>query len=220
MFIFAIFTQQIIAQNRCTPFKENPNLELKLGEIYKTEFDERPFRIIGIDKHEVFYDCLWSENNWTFSENFRGKSIFYRMSTDLFESKSELIDFQELTEKELKYFRPDLPMRMGRTKEFNWNSIDTNGIENLKSEFNHRKINANKIILVPFGKKGGYQKGQIIESESGLSEFDIVLNAKKIQESINDQLSNGIGFYRLGYEKGLPRYSIGEYLDRAGIMKE
>lgn len=193
---------------------------MKLGEIYKTEFDERPFRIIGLDEYEVFYDCLWSENNWTFSEKFRGKSIFYRMSTDFFKSKSELIDFKELTEKELKYFRPDLPMRFGRTKKINWNSFDTDGIENLKSEFSNRKLNTNKIVLVPIGKKGGYQKGEIIESESKLSKLDIILKAKEIQESVNDQLSNGIGFYRLGYEKGLPRYSIGEYLDRAGIMTE
>lgn len=59
----------------------------------------------------------------------------------------------------------------------------------------------------------------IVESKSELKKFDIILKAKEIQESVNDQKSNGIGFYRLGYEKGLPRYSIGEYFDRAGIMK-
>ena len=193
---------------------------MKLGEIYKTEFDERPIRIIGLDEYEVFYDCLWSENNWTFSENFRGKSIFYRMSTDIFKTKSELIELQELTEKEFKYFRPDLPMRFGRTKKVNWNSFDTNGIESLKSEFSQRKINTNKIIITPFGQKGGYKKGELIEDVAKLSVFDIILKAKKIQESINDQTSNGIGFYRLGYEKGIPRYVVGEYLDQAGIMKE
>ena len=142
------------------------------------------------------------------------------MSSDFFRSKSELIDFQELNEKEFKYFRPDLPMRFGRTKKVNWSSFDTDGIEDLKSEFNNRKINTNKIVLVPYGEKGGYKKGEIIASKSELREFDIILKAKEIQESANDQISNGIGFYRLGYEKGLPRYSIGEYFDRAGIIKE
>lgn len=131
---------------------------MKLGEIYKTEFDERPYRIIGLDKHEIFYDCLWSDNNWTFSGNFRGKSAFYRMSTDLFESKSDLIDFKELTEKEFKYFRPDLPMRFGRTKTINWNSFDSDGIESLKSEFCNQKINTCEIVLVPFGKKAVIKK--------------------------------------------------------------
>ncbi|WP_348702916.1 hypothetical protein [Tenacibaculum sp. 190524A02b] len=111
-------------------------------------------------------------------------------------------------------------MRFGRTKKINWNSFDACGIENLKSEFSNQEINTNKIVLVPFGKKGGYQKGEIIESKSELSKFDIILKAKEIQESVNNQLSNGIGFYRLGYEKGLPRYLIGEYLDQAGIMLE
>ena len=193
---------------------------MKLGEIYKTEFDERPFRIIELDDYEIFYDCLWSENNWTFSGNFRGKSIFYRMETDLFKGKSELIDFKKLSEKEFEYFRPDLPMRFGRTKNVNWNSFESNGIEHLKSEFINRKINSNKIVLVPFGKNGGYQKGEIIDSKTELTEFDIILKAKEIQESVNYQKSNGIGFYRLGYDKGLPSYSISEYFDRAGIMKK
>ena len=193
---------------------------MKLGDIYKTEFDERPFRIIGLDKHEVFYDCMWSDNNWTFSENFRIKTAFYRMSADIFKSKSKLIGHQELTEKELRYFRPDLPMRFGRTKKINWNSFNPESVENLKSEFSNRKINTDKIVLVPFGPKGGFKKGEILESKSLLTEFEIVLKAKEIQESVNNQKSNGIGFYRLGYEKGLPRYWIGEYFDRAGIIKE
>ena len=33
--------------------------KLKLGEIYQTEVDDRPYRIIGLDDYEVFYDCLW-----------------------------------------------------------------------------------------------------------------------------------------------------------------
>ncbi len=142
------------------------------------------------------------------------------MSIDLFKSKSKLIGHQELTEKESQYFRPDLPMRFGRTQKVNWNSFDSHGIDYLKSEFANRIINADKIVLVPFGRKGGYSKGVIIESRSDLTEFEIILRAKEIQESINDQVSTGVGLYRLGFEKGLPRYSIGEYLDRAGIMKK
>jgi hypothetical protein len=193
---------------------------VKLGDIYKTEFDERPFRIIGFDDYEVFYDCLWADNNWTFSDNFRVKTIFYRMSSDIFKNKSELIENLPLTEKELQYFRPDLPMRFGRTKSVNWNAFDSSGIEKLESEFGNRTFNATKIILVPYGSKGGLKKGEVIESKSELTELEIIHKAKEIQESVNGQKSYGIGFYRLGYEKGLPRYSIGEYFDRAGIMKK
>ncbi|MEL0457606.1 hypothetical protein WJN01_15300 [Flavobacteriaceae bacterium SZ-1-7] len=193
---------------------------MKLGDIYKTEFDERPLRIIGFDDYEVFYDCLWSENNWTFSNNFGVKTIFYRMSTEIFKTKSELIENLSLTEKESQYFRPDLPMRFGRTKNVSWNSFHSDEIKNLKSDFENRKFNATKIVLVPYGPKGGFKKGEILEFKSELSEFDIILRAKEIQESVNDQKSNGIGFYRLGYEKGLPTYAIGEYFDRAGIIKK
>ncbi|MBQ4804534.1 hypothetical protein J8L88_16860 [Aquimarina sp. MMG015] len=194
--------------------------KVKLGDIYKTGFDERPFRIIGFDDYEVFYDCLWSDKNWTFSDNFRVKTIFYRMSLEIFKNKSKLIENLPLTEKELQYFRPDLPMRFGRTKNVNWNSFDSSEIENLKSEFGNQKFNATKIVVVPFGPKGGLKKGEILENKSEWTEFDIIQKAKKIQESATERKSNGIGFYRLGYEKGLPRYSIGEYFDRAGIMKK
>jgi len=194
--------------------------ELKLGGIYKTEFDERPYRIIGLDNYEVFYDCLWSNEKWTFSGNFRGKSIFYRMSHDLFHSKSELTEIKELSEIEYKFFRPDLPMRFGRTKEISWNKIDLNGQKFIKETFLDTKLNTDRIIIVPYGIKGSHQKGIEIENKKGLTIIEVIKEANQIQTTINRTESNGIGFYRLGYEKGLPRYLIGEYLDRAGILKE
>ncbi|WMI68177.1 hypothetical protein [Mangrovimonas sp. YM274] len=141
------------------------------------------------------------------------------MSTEIFKTKSELIENLPLTEKESQYFRPDLPMRFGRTKNVSWNSFNSDGIKDLKSDFGNRKFNATKIILVPYCPKGGFKKGEILECKSEFTEFEIILKAKEIQESSNNQKSNGIGFYRLGYQKGLPTYAIGEYFDRAGIMK-
>jgi hypothetical protein len=196
------------------------NTELKIGGIYKTQFDSRPYRIIGLDDYEVFYDCLWSDNKWTFSDNFKVKTIFYRMFVDHFALKSELIEFRKLTDIEMKYFRPDLPMRFGRIKNVSWNSIDSSGFRYLNSHFQETKITTNKIVLVPYGPKGALQKGIVIESNNELNIIEIIKQAMIIQSEVNQQKSNGIGFYRLGYEKGLPRYSIGEFFDKAGIMKE
>ena len=190
---------------------------MKLGEIYKTKFDERIFRIIGLDNFEVFYDCLSNENKWTFSGNFKRKSIFFRMEAELFKIKSELIKREEFTEKEAEYFRADLPMRFGRIKNLSWNSVAKSELNKYQNEFSQRKVNADKIILIPSRskQKGGFLKGELIESNSILTEFEIIQKASELQKIS----SNGIGFYRMGCQKGIPTYSIGEYLDKAGIMK-
>ena len=193
--------------------------KLNLGGIYQTEFDKRLFRIIGYDEYEVFYDCLWDNNKWIFSGNFTGKSIFFRMARTLFSQKSKFIEVLPLSDKEFKYFRPDLPLRFGRTNKVNWNTINTDDLTFLKNKFSPQKINTNKIIIVPYGPKGALKKGITIENlNKHINQFEIIKQAIKIQESENNQISNGIGFYRLGYEKGLPRYAIGEFIDQANIL--
>lgn len=187
---------------------------MKPGEIYNSDFDERPFRIIGLDEHEVFYDCMWQEGQWTFSGNFKANSIYYRMPVIAFKTRCQQTGFQELTEEELSFFRPDLPLRFGRTRQLNWNDFDPE--QNLDSG----KIDIQKIVLVPYGPNGGHKRGAVIDDDSGLSIQSIIFKAKELQEAVNPKVSNGIGFYRLGTQRGIPSYAIGEFLDRAGVMKE
>ena len=193
---------------------------MKLGGIYKTELDERPVRIIGSDKHETFYDCLWENDKWIFSGNLKRKCSFYRIPTEFLNSKSEFIELKPLTETEQNCFRPDLPMRFGRTKKVSWNEFNSNSLRILESLYSDQKINAESIILVPFGPKGGTKKGVKIESENGFTVFEIIEKAKKIQEDVNENPSNGIGMYRLGIQKGIPSYYIGEYIDKADFLSE
>lgn len=49
---------------------------------------------------------------------------------------------------------------------------------------------------------------------------ELIWKAKELQESVNNQTSKGIGLYRIGFEKGLPSYYIGEYFDKAGLLNE
>lgn len=195
--------------DRYTPYPH-----MKLGEIYRTDFDDRPFRIIGLDEHEVFYDCMWEQGQWTFSGNFRGKSIYYRMSVELFGTKSQLIDFQELTTEEHRFFRPELPMRFGRTKQLNWNHFDPSLNQDSK------EVGTDKIVLVPYGPNGGHKRGTAIELKPTLTVKEVTTKARELQEAVNNQQSQGIGFYRLGTQRGIPSYAIGEYLDKAGTMKQ
>jgi hypothetical protein len=206
-------------------------LKLKLGGIYKTEWDEKPLRVIGFDDFEVFYDCLWPhDNSWAFSGNFKKKCYFYRISASFFISKSTLIDYVPLTIEELKVFRPDLPMRVARTRELNWNSIEidnyNNFIEHTKTISDRfifdEKIPSEKIVLIPFGNNGGLKKGTILSADNSnyFECVELVWKAKELQAAVNDQTSNGIGIYRIGFENELPSYYIGEYMDRAGFLTE
>lgn len=202
---------------------------MKVGEIYKQEYfknvDEteiayRLTRIIGFDKYQIFYECLSCDNKWFFSGNFKRKVYFYRMATTTFISKMELVDFLELTEQENEYFRPDLPMRFGRTKNVSWDSITLEKITSLPTEFLNEKITLNKLVIVPYGPKGGIKKSQLVEGKKGLTIFDIIKSASTIQKPIDGIINKGIGFHRLGCEKGLPSYYIGEYLDKADTLSE
>lgn len=201
---------------------------LKLGGIYKIKWDERPFRVIGFDEIEVFYDVQFFEDIWSFSGNFKQKCYFYRTFAYSFISNSKAIGFEPLNEQEHNIYRPDLPLRVCRSKEINWNKMDIltfddifNTIEKLSDKsFCNDKIQTNKIVLIPHGNKGGLKKGTIIHSnnEKYFEASELIWKAKELQEAVNKQISKGIGIYRLGYEKGLPSYYIGEYLDAAGLL--
>jgi hypothetical protein len=198
--------------------------KLTLGGVYKTEWDDRPFRIIGLDDVEVFYDCLWPhDNSWTFSGNFKKKCYFYRTSRQVFEKKSVQQDILPLTTEEQQAFRPDLPMRLGRSKVLSWNDFKVSDLKELPDNgFLQQGLQADKIVLLPYGIKGGLKKGTTVTADNGsyLDCEELIWKAKRIQESVNNETSNGIGIYRIGFETRLPSFYIGQYIDSAGIMTE
>jgi len=204
--------------------------KLELGGIYKTEWDERPFRLIGFDDIEVFYDCLWPhDNTWSFSGNLKKKCYIYRISSNFFAINSILTDILPLTEEEFKAFRPDLPLRLLRTKKLRWNNFDSANYDEFLSltddifdnNFLSQKLQVAKIVLLPYGNKGGLKKGSVISADNSVnfSCVELIWKAKEVQEAVNSRISDGIGIYRIGFEKGLPSYYIGGYYDTAGIIK-
>ncbi|HRH38952.1 MAG TPA: hypothetical protein PK760_11430 [Flavobacteriales bacterium] len=198
---------------------------LELGGLHRLEWDVRPMRVIGFDEHEVFYDCQWEHDGmWTFSGNYKRRCVFYRMPVVLFATRSERIGHAPLTEVERDAFRPDLPMRMGRTRDLKWNTEWAMGGEQLSQLLplpsGSGALDLNAAILIPYGPKDAPKRGVVVNSINGvLTVGRLLLEAKRIQEAVNPQVSNGVGLYRLGWDKGLPSYCTGEYADRAGIMK-
>lgn len=192
---------------------------MKLGEIYKANWDGSIMRVIGFDEFEVFYDGYWEhDNSWTFASNLKKKCTFYRTSRNIFSEKAILIDFKVLTEEEHNIFRPDLTIRTCRIENASWSDNNFN-LEGFES--NLQSIRSERIWLYPFGPKEGFKKGELITAKNN-KEFtvpELLESAKRIQQSVNPNQSNGIGIYRTGIQKQIPSYHIGEYIDLAGIMK-
>ena len=205
--------------------------KLKIGGVYKTSWSDSPYRVIGLDDIEIFYDRLWPHNNsWTFSGHFKRKCYFYRTSAALFLQQSQFIEDMPLTEEEQLSFRPDLPIRLVRTKELSWNNFSEQGFREFRLEitkykdksFLDQKLPTGSIVLIPYGNNGGKKRGTIVvaDNQEYFDVIELIWKAKMLQEAVNNKTSNGIGLYRIGFEKRLPSYYIGEYFERAGLMKE
>ncbi len=190
---------------------------MKLGEIYKASWDGSIMRVIGFDEFEVLYDGYWEhDKSWTFASNLKQKCSFYRASRNVFSEKASLIDFKELTKEEHDIFRPDLTIRTCRIENASWSDSDFN-----LEESDMKSIKSEKVWLYPIGPKGGLKKGELITAQNN-KEFtvsELLESAKRIQNSVNLNQTYGIGIYRMGIQKQLPSYYVGEFIDLAGIMK-
>ena len=193
---------------------------LELGGVYLADFDTRPFRVIGFDETEVFYDCLWNDGKWIFSGSFKKKVYFYRMSATIFIKRTKKIEPKPFTSEEFKAFRPDLPLSFARTLKLKWNdfyiSTYTEFAEWAKGEYDgdiNESIQSDKLVLIPYGTKGGLKKGTMIYADNAQYFIipELIWKAKEVQEPVNVEKSIGIGFYRAGFEKGVPSYFIKAY---------
>lgn len=204
---------------------------LEIGGVYQTEWDSRPHRVIGCDEIEVFYDCFWPDiNNWGFAENLKQKVFFYRTSASLFKEKSKKINSLPFSSEEFAAFRPDLPMRIARVKELSWDNLPfatENALDNflqqmLTNNAYSQTINAKEIMIQPSGIKGGLKKAVKVVADNGkvFGISELIWKARVIQNQLFLRASQGIGLYRIGFEKGIPSYYIGEYLDQAGLIKK
>lgn len=201
-------------------------MKIKIGEIYKNE-DNKIRRVIGGDELEVFYEAYWShDNSWGTSSNLSRKAFFYRMKKNAFLKSSERIDFKEFSDLEFDVIRPDLPIRIGRVKDVSWGAdifssekkLNEFLIENTETD-PKETIDASMIYLYPFGPKGGLKKAELIKAKKEkLTILEILINASKVNNNVNQNKSDGVGIYRLGIHKKKPSYYIGGYKDLAGIL--
>lgn len=197
---------------------------LELGGVYKVEWDERPFKVIAFDEVEVFYDCRWPHDEaWGFKNT--DNASYYRTLTSVFTNRAKQIGKETLDYDEMLLYRPDLPLRLCRFNDFNWQERVFTSKEDLK-QFSFYEALANKylntaeIVLKPLGKNGRTKKGKKITAEKEeLSYLELIYHANNMQSAYVQNAKSGIGLYRIGVEKRLPSYYIGNYYDNADHIK-
>ena len=218
---------------------------LELGGLYHTTWERRKLRIIGLDEFEVLYDTLWEDGEWAISADLNRNNAYARSDYDHFLASAEYVGHQPLTAKELVYFRPDLPIRIGRIREFNWNSTPAGdkvafekAVAGLLKEDHGKKLDCPRIMLIPIGvnarairdpdggisiveltRWGKMGRGVVKECAGEFDLLDLLWEAKCVQEQYADPAQRGIGLYRLGNHRSTPSYYIGGYIDLAEVMK-
>ena len=189
------------------------------------------YRIIIVDNKEILYDFYWTTlGKWTCSERLSSKCFYSRMAFANFLETTTFIKNQPLTRNELDIFKPDLPLRAYRQRNIQWQIEYFDNLENYSIFLNSFNVDistkiifeAPEIILYPYGPKGGLVKPTKIGALNGhyFTYEELLWNAQNLQSvHLKEETTSGIGIFRLGHEKKLPSFYIGNYVDRAEFLK-
>lgn len=180
------------------------------GDVLRVAWDERPLRVLMADPIETFYDVHWPEVGWGLARV--KNATYYRISTFL-ASSAKRECHEPLTQQEKATHRPDLPMRLLRNAEADWNGSPAS----LATSATDIKIDAPELALIPFGAKGGGLKSQIVEAADrrAFRGTELLLRAQALQKAICPEVK-GIGLYRSGISRGIPSYYLWGAVDQAG----
>jgi len=172
------------------------------------------------DDTTVCYEVWWEHRkNWSYKSNLNSKAIYYRAATEDFLKSSTFLHSDPLNEEEIAIHRPDLPLCVCRNANLSWSNkiyatikeYENSIKEDVDNTIKFVGLNIPKIVLIPFGLKGGLKKGIIIEASNGisLSAIELLWNANIVESPhITGPLRNGIGIYRQGFEKKIPSFYL------------
>jgi hypothetical protein len=210
---------------------ESETNAIVLGGVYQTDLDDTPIRVILFDRVQIFYDVWWQDSqDWEVNQSYKSKVIFLRCSQSHFLNTSILVRFESIPDAVINVIRPDLPLYLCRNDKLRWTTKNYTDIQSFAKYLDKagidintlEKLNIDKVILVPFGPKGGDKKGVIVQAANGryFTGLELLWHAHNVQAvHINIEQEIGMGIYRSGFEKGLPTFYIGGFYDRAEFLK-
>lgn len=193
---------------------------MRIGAVFQTEWNSRPIRVIAFDDNLVMYDS-WQPDVPGWGIDSLNRTISYlRIPLSLLLSKSKYLRTEEYCEAELSIHRPDLPFSFAQSANVEWPSISPKTKEDFSaitssgphSEASRSILDTSKLYLHPFGPKGSFKPGVVLESEnpSGFTIDEVLWHAARLQSPYLREIkvTTGVGIYRSGIQRKLPSYYI------------
>lgn len=205
---------------------------LSPGNIFLTSLSIDPVRVIMGDLVWMVYEVWWKHcKDWSYKSSLKSKVSYYRASSDRFFKDAVHFGKEELSEEEIRIHRPDLPLYLCRSDLMSWSSKTYSTVKDFEQDKSFALQNLvsacdlkiGKVVLIPYGPKGGSKKGVVVEANNGMDFTcaELLWNAQNIQAPYSPPVDEkGVGIYRLGFQKGIPTYYIGGFIDSAGFMNE
>ncbi|CAM1370549.1 conserved hypothetical protein [Tenacibaculum litopenaei] len=216
---------------------------MKIGDLYN--FTDHRIRVMMFDEKEVFYQTINQDDSFVYAKN-RTLS-YYRTTKEYFENNSTFIKHLELTEKESKIHRPDLPLRLNCFSGLFWSNKNFENVSDLneflkKSDINIEKLdglNSPEVVIFPTSQQQSQKKSTLLKNIEGsflgkelmFQCFDIQREYVKpeklyfsrfrlIPNGREEKRLSGIGMYRLGIKGNIPSYYLGGEMSMMELESE
>jgi len=203
--------------------------QLVVGGLYLLPNDNRPSWLLAADEVQVFYDVWWDHtNNWSLRSS-NARTIFPRCFAPSLISKGSQIGYEEISIEEISKYKLNLPMKFCRFSNFHWGLQPFGTMEEFATHCNKLELRLSnemilsepKILINAKGPTGGMKSGVMIEAKNGkwFSETELLWQAYNIQAKFKNNIQEGVGIHRLGWEKKVASYYIGGYYDDADYLR-
>ncbi len=203
--------------------------QLVVGGLYLLPNDNGPSWLLAADEVQVFYDVWWTHtNNWSLRSS-DARRIFHRYYSPNLISKGKQIGYEEISIEEIRKYKLNLPMNFCRFSNFQWGLHPFSSLDEFDSHCNKLGLELSnemilaepKILINAKGPTGGLKSGVMIEARNGMwfSEKELLWQAYNIQAKFKNNIQEGVGIHRLGWEKKVASYYIGGYYDNAGFLR-
>ena len=215
-------------------------IELQIGGVYR--LDKRRFyhgfgpielwdtveRVMCYDSFEVIVDTEYHEGKRDWFMDEPDKKLFYfgRRPANYFESDCEQIDFSPVSVEAIEFYRLDLPLRISRIKELSWFDpvFESEQLlkdfinKNTSKQWQNQRIDSKELFI----ETGESALGGVLFKADNNRYFTATEMLVKGRQFIRPKHKNyhGVGIFRSGTKGGIPVYYVGEYYDRAGILKK
>lgn len=205
--------------------------ELQLGEVRRPkDRDDLDYRIIAICGEELRYDgCYHVLKHWTFS-SARGRCYYQSLGTERMLRETTHVRHEPLTQEERAKFRPDLPLSFMRSQAASWGfaagcdraafAARVKTIDFNFGDFSELAAPQIKLYAAPLTSNSDWGTRCHAENGRAFSAGELLWHGHEVQAAAGKRCKGGIGFFRMGHEKGgVPSFLVGGCNEMIGLSE-